>query len=84
MNNKQSMSYDDLGDRMKMYEGQEAGRHFIPHLPIIARMDGAVQRGQLTTTFMVCNNYQQVLEHHKDIRDSAEPYVLTCTTSTKF
>lgn len=40
MNTKKSMSYDDLGDRMKMYEGQEAGRHFIPHLPIIARMDG--------------------------------------------
>jgi tRNA(His) 5'-end guanylyltransferase len=40
MSNKQSMDYDDLGDRMKMYEGQEAGRHFIPHLPIIARMDG--------------------------------------------
>ncbi len=40
MSNKQSMDYDDLGDRMKMYEGQEAGRHFIPHRPIIARMDG--------------------------------------------
>lgn len=37
---KQSMCYDDLGDRMKMYEGQEGERHFIPNLPIIARMDG--------------------------------------------
>jgi len=37
---KQSMSFDDLGDRMKMYEGQEAARHFIPRLPIVARLDG--------------------------------------------
>lgn len=31
----------------------------------------------------VCDNYQQVLEHHKDIRDSAEPYVLTVTPLIK-
>ena len=29
-----------FGDRMKLYEGQEAGRRFIPLLPIIARLDG--------------------------------------------
>lgn len=34
------MSKDDLGDRMKMYEGREAKRIFIPRLPIIARIDG--------------------------------------------
>jgi tRNA(His) 5'-end guanylyltransferase len=37
---KQSMSQDDLGDRMKMYERQEAGRHFMPRIPIVARLDG--------------------------------------------
>ena len=31
---------DDFGDRMKMYEGMEAGRRFMPGLPIIARIDG--------------------------------------------
>lgn len=31
---------DDLGDRMKMYEGIEAGRRFIPTLPVMARLDG--------------------------------------------
>lgn len=31
---------DDLGDRMKMYERIEAGRTFLPMLPIIARIDG--------------------------------------------
>lgn len=31
---------DDLGDRMKMYEGAEAGRRLMPLLPIIARIDG--------------------------------------------
>jgi len=31
---------DDLGDRMKMYERQEAGRRFMPLLPIYARIDG--------------------------------------------
>lgn len=31
---------DALGDRMKMYEGAEAGRKFMPLLPIVARMDG--------------------------------------------
>lgn len=30
----------DFGDRMKRYEGQEAGRRFIPLLPICARIDG--------------------------------------------
>ncbi len=40
MTNKQSMSHDDLGDRMKMYEKTEAGRHFMPRIPIVARLDG--------------------------------------------
>lgn len=31
---------DDLGDRMKLYESAEAGRRFMPLLPIIARIDG--------------------------------------------
>lgn len=31
---------DDLGDRMKLYEGQESGRRFMPKLPILARLDG--------------------------------------------
>lgn len=31
---------DELGDRMKMYEVVEAGRRFMPLLPIIARIDG--------------------------------------------
>jgi tRNA(His) 5'-end guanylyltransferase len=31
---------DDLGDRMKMYEGAEAGRRLMPLLPAIARIDG--------------------------------------------
>lgn len=31
---------DDLGDRMKLYEGIEAGRRFIPTLPVVARLDG--------------------------------------------
>lgn len=31
---------DDLGDRMKLYELAEAGRKFMPLLPIIARVDG--------------------------------------------
>lgn len=31
---------DDLGDRMKMYEGIEAQRRFIPLLPVVARIDG--------------------------------------------
>ncbi len=30
----------DLGDRMKMYESQEAGRRFLPLLPVYARIDG--------------------------------------------
>lgn len=34
------MSNDALGDRMKMYEGFEAERRFMPLLPIVARMDG--------------------------------------------
>ena len=31
---------DELGDRMKRYEGMEAGRRLIPLLPIMARIDG--------------------------------------------
>jgi tRNA(His) guanylyltransferase len=34
------MIVDELGDRMKLYEGAEAGRKFMPLLPIVARMDG--------------------------------------------
>lgn len=34
------MSKDELGNRMKEYEGREAGRKFMPLLPIIARIDG--------------------------------------------
>lgn len=34
------MSNDDLGDRMKNYEMMEAGRKFLPLLPIVARLDG--------------------------------------------
>lgn len=29
-----------LGDRMKLYEGMEAGRRAMPRLPILARIDG--------------------------------------------
>ncbi len=31
---------DSLGDRMKMYEGQEAARRCLPLLPVCARLDG--------------------------------------------
>lgn len=31
---------DSLGDRMKLYEGLEAGRRLMPLLPVIARIDG--------------------------------------------
>ncbi len=31
---------DDIGDRMKLYEMMEAGRKFVPLLPIVARLDG--------------------------------------------
>lgn len=31
---------DDLGDRMKLYEGIEAGRRLMPLLPVMARIDG--------------------------------------------
>lgn len=34
------MSHDNLGDRMKLYEQAEAGRAFLPGLPIILRIDG--------------------------------------------
>ena len=34
------MSEDALGDRMKLYEMAEAGRKFMPRLPVIARIDG--------------------------------------------
>lgn len=37
---KQSMDKDELGDRMKEYEGVEAQQRFMPLLPIIARIDG--------------------------------------------
>jgi tRNA(His) 5'-end guanylyltransferase len=29
-----------LGDRMKLYEGLEAGRVLLPYLPVLARLDG--------------------------------------------
>ncbi len=32
--------FDDLGDRMKLYESQEAGRRLMPLLPVLARIDG--------------------------------------------
>ena len=31
---------DELGDRMKMYEGIECSRIFMPGLPVVARIDG--------------------------------------------
>jgi tRNA(His) 5'-end guanylyltransferase len=31
---------DNLGDRMKAYEQMEAGRRFLPLLPVCARLDG--------------------------------------------
>lgn len=31
---------DDLGNRLKTYEGQESDRRFMPLLPIMARLDG--------------------------------------------
>lgn len=31
---------DELGDRMKLYEGAEAGRRLMPLLPALARIDG--------------------------------------------
>jgi tRNA(His) guanylyltransferase len=34
------MSFDALGDRMKMYEGIEAGRRLMPLAPTLARIDG--------------------------------------------
>lgn len=34
------MSSDDLGDRMKLYEGQEAKRAALPRLPVLVRVDG--------------------------------------------
>lgn len=34
------MIRDDLGDRMKGYERAEAGRFFIPRLPVVIRIDG--------------------------------------------
>jgi tRNA(His) guanylyltransferase len=35
-----SRGKDEFGDRMKQYEMVEAGRRFMPLLPIIARLDG--------------------------------------------
>lgn len=34
------MKEDSLGDRMKRYEMEEAGRRLMPNLPIMARLDG--------------------------------------------
>jgi len=34
------MENDDFGDRMKLYERAEAGRHLMPLVPAIARLDG--------------------------------------------
>ena len=34
---------DDFGDRMKLYEGIEAQRTFIPGLPICVRIDGRTE-----------------------------------------
>jgi tRNA(His) guanylyltransferase len=34
------MKNDSLGDRMKRYEMEEAGRRLMPRLPILARLDG--------------------------------------------
>lgn len=34
------MTNDSLGDRMKAYERAEAGRRFMPLLPVYARIDG--------------------------------------------
>lgn len=31
---------DPMGDRMKLFEGMEAGRKFLPLLPVCARLDG--------------------------------------------
>lgn len=31
---------DTMGDRMKLYEGQEADRTLLPFLPVLARLDG--------------------------------------------
>lgn len=35
-----SIPKDDLGDRMKLYESAEAGRRFMPLLPVVCRIDG--------------------------------------------
>jgi tRNA(His) guanylyltransferase len=35
-----SKGKDEFGDRMKEYEMMEAGRRFIPLLPVVARLDG--------------------------------------------
>lgn len=35
-----SRGKDEFGDRMKYYESMEAGRRFLPMLPVIARLDG--------------------------------------------
>jgi tRNA(His) guanylyltransferase len=34
------MSKDELGTRMKLYEGAETDARFMPRLPVIARLDG--------------------------------------------
>lgn len=40
---------DDLGDRMKMYEGMEAGRRLMPLLPVLARIDGILDDWDLSS-----------------------------------
>jgi len=34
------MENDEFGDRMKLYEQAEAGRHLLPLVPVMARLDG--------------------------------------------
>jgi hypothetical protein len=63
---------DVLGDRMKLYELAEAGRRFMPLLPILARIDGrcfsAFTRGmerpydQMMTRLMVATTRHLVEE----------------------
>lgn len=40
MSNPATSKFVSLGDRMKMYENIECGRILMPHLPIMARLDG--------------------------------------------
>jgi tRNA(His) guanylyltransferase len=54
------MSEDDLGDRMKMYEAMEAGRHCLPRLPIMLRLDG---KSFHTFTQGLARPYDQRMSH---------------------